>query len=535
MLPLTAFITIVGATFVSEDLTAIGLGLALREGSLPIVRTLVACFIGIYLGDVGLWAAGRFGGRRALKWRGVTHVPAASLRKLGVWIDQHPALAILSSRFLPGTRVPMYVAAGIWGEHPWRVLAWMLVSVALWTPLIVLTSFAFGDTVAGPLERWLGATWIARVITAFSVLTLFYAALIVISPQRRQRLSVCVARLRHWEFWPVWLFNLPVAAWIAFLGLRYQSLTVFTAANPGFEDGGLVGESKSAILSKLPPDVAMPWTTVDAGTIEARLTAFHSALAECGWSYPLVAKPDVGERGTGVRWLFTDSDARRYFELEPRKVMIQLPHEGPFEAGVFYVRMPGESRGRLFSITDKRFPVVVGDGHSTLEELIRRHPRYRLQARVFLARHEASRHEVLAKGRRFALARAGNHCQGTEFLDGWSLRTPALEARVDEIARQIDGFWFGRFDVRYKSRETFMAGDDFSVIELNGVTSEATHIYDPSRSLLFAWRTLMRQWSMAFAIGAANQAVGHQPTPLRRILVLIWTHIRSKPSQPISD
>lgn len=40
------------------------------------------------------------------------------------------------------------------------------------------------------------------------------------------------------------------------------------------------------------------------------------------------------------------------------------------EFGVFYYRRPDEQHGRIFSITEKRFPEVIGDGARNLERLI---------------------------------------------------------------------------------------------------------------------------------------------------------------------
>ena len=93
--------------------------------------------------------------------------------------------------------------------------------------------------------------------------------------------------------------------------------------------------------------------------------------------------------------------------------------------------------------------MIVGDGISTVEDLIWTHPRYRLQADTFLTRHRAARARVLGLGERWPLGIAGNHCQGTLFRDGRHLITPALERRIDDIARAFDGFFVGRFDVRY--------------------------------------------------------------------------------------
>ncbi len=534
-MPFAAWAGIIGATLVSEDLTSIGVGLAIRDGLLPLLPALLATFLGIYVGDVGLWAAGRYGGRRALRWRIVSRLPLATLERLGLWLDAHPAAAIIGSRFVPGTRLALYVAAGVWGRRPWRFIAWMAVAVALWTPFIVLSTYWLGPAVAAPLERWFGSSWLTRIAT----LLLLFAALrlgsLLATPAGRTRLSAGLGRWTHFEFWPAWLLNIPVALWMVWLAVRHRGPTVFSAANPGIEDGGIVGESKSAILERLPQAWVLPWITVPPGVLDERCAAVASAMAFRGWRYPMVLKPDVGERGVGVRWAQSDEDVKAYFAREPGTVVLQQAHEGPYEAGLFYVRHPSAERGFLFSVTDKRFPVVTGDGRSTLEQLIWQHPRFRLQARVFLARHPDAAQRVPAAGERVPLGRAGNHCQGTEFRNGAHLVTPELEAALDDIARQVRGFHFGRFDVRYACPDSFAAGRGFSIVELNGVTSEATHIYDPSATLVGAWRTLMRQWSLAFEIGAANRARGHAPISMRRLWTLLLAYMRRSPAHRISD
>jgi membrane protein DedA with SNARE-associated domain len=535
MWTLGSLLLIAGATLVSEDLTTVGVGLAARDGGTTLIPSLLACMVGIYLGDVGLWALGRYGGRRALTWRVAARLPLATIEQMGSWVDRHPAAAIVGSRFLPGTRLPLYVAAGIWGRQPWRILAWMLVAVAIWTPLLVLTTMTLGPPVARYFDAVLGAPWIARVVVACLAVMVLRVGLPLADAETRARLATRVARWRRWEFWPSWVVNAPIALWIAVLAVRHRGLLVFTAANPAIEDGGVVGESKSAILAGLPADWVIPWSVVGTDDLERRLISARETITARGWRYPLVVKPDVGERGSGVRWVNDDQALRSYLAQEPRPVVLQIPHDGPFEAGIFYVRHPEALRGRIFSITDKRFPMLTGDGRSTLASLVRAHPRFRLQADVFLARHAALRDRVLAAGETFQLARAGNHAQGTEFRDGRALWTSALERRIDEIARGFDGFYFGRFDVRYRDRAAFMAGEDLAIVELNGVTSEATHIYDPSSSIVAAWQTLMEQWSIAFAIGAANRRRGCRTSTIRDLAPRLWTYFRSTLPHPLAD
>jgi hypothetical protein len=317
--------------------------------------------------------------------------------------------------------------------------------------------------------------------------------------------------------------------------MRHRGVTTITASNPGIADGGFVGESKFDILQSLPPEWTIP-------SIRVSLSASHDRTADAlrqaalqEWTWPLVAKPDVGQRGVGVRLLRSAQQLRDYLAVTRETVLLQPYHPGPFEAGVFYARMPGEPRGRILSITDKHFPVVIGDGKSTVRELIDANDRLRLQRSLFLQRHRHLADAVLVRGARFQLALAGNHAQGTTFSEGADLWTSMLERRVDEIAQRVPGFYIGRFDVRYTDVVEFKAGRDLAIVELNGAAAESTNIYDPSTSLLAAYRTLFRQWSLVFAIGAENRRRGALPTSFRRLVRLVAAHLADASPLPISD
>jgi hypothetical protein len=85
----------------------------------------------------------------------------------------------------------------------------------------------------------------------------------------------------------------------------------------------------------------------------------------------------------------------------------------------------------------------------------------------------------------------------------------------------LPGFFIGRYDVRFSSEGDLRAGRNFQILELNGAGAEATSIYDARNSLRSAYRTLFRQWELVFAIGAANRALGAEPTPLPELL-RVW-------------
>jgi len=340
----------------------------------------------------------------------------------------------------------------------------------------------------------------------------------------RLRILARWTRCSRWEFWPAWvLYSLLIPHFIR-LAIRHRSLTVFTAANPAIPLGGLVGESKWDILSRLPASAIVPTAVIEPDEPQCRAAQLALLMRSRGWHFPIILKPDVGERGSGVRLIRNHRAALEYFVRHADRVLAQAFHPGPFEVGVFYVRSPLKQRGRIFSITDKRAPQAVGDGKSTLEALIWRHPRLRLQAGVFLDRLGDVRTTIPAPGERITLAVAGNHCQGTMFLDGQHLATPALARAIDTIASSSPGLFFGRFDIRYETPEDFAAGRGFRIIELNGVLSESTNIYDPSFSLMQGLRVLARQWSLAFQIGSENRAEGARQATLREVLHQVRIH-----------
>jgi membrane protein DedA with SNARE-associated domain len=528
-----AFLILLAGTFVSEDLTCLSAGLLVRDGRISFVAAVAACAVGILAGDLALWSAGRFSrtslGRSAAAARWLQRLP---LQPMQEWLEQHATAAIIASRFMPGTRLPLYVATGLIGVPLHRFAACASGAVLLWTPGLVWAGASAGELAFTllPSHGWLG--WIVRSGVVLGMFLLIHRSLRGLASTRQR--AARLARWSRWEFWPMWVFYAPVVAWVLFLSVRYRGIGTMTAANPGIPDGGVVGESKFDILSKLPPDCTVPAIRIAPGASDRAATVLEETRAR-GWAFPLVLKPDVGQRGAGVRVARNAGDIHAYCGAERTAILVQPYDPGPYEAGIFYYRFPGQPRGRILSITDKHFPVLVGDGRSTVEELIWAHSRYRLQAGTFLARHERALDRVLGRGERLQLAMAGNHAQGTLFRDGAHLWSAALERRIDEIARSYAGFFVGRFDVRYASREALQSGNGLAIVELNGATAESTNIYDPDRTLLSAYRQLFRQWSIVFAIGAANRSAGAIPTSLHRLVRLLHGYVTSTPAFALSD
>jgi hypothetical protein len=327
--------------------------------------------------------------------------------------------------------------------------------------------------------------------------------------------------LSFFEFWPMWAFYPPVMAYAAWQMLRHRGVLLPTAANPTFPGGGFFGESKAEILAlavRHVPEWVAPFIAVDRPAMPGPDTSKERdaalvALARAGLALPVVAKPDLGCRGAGVKLVRTPDQLQAYLEAFPAgaRLILQrlVPHEG--EAGIFYCRLPGEQRGRIVSITLKYFPHVVGDGRQTLRQLIEADPRAGRLTHLYLRRHVARLDTVPVQGEAVRLAFAGSHSRGAIFRNGTHLVTSEMEARFDAIAKALPEFHFGRFDVRFDRFTEVQLGRGFTILEINGAGAESTHIWDRRTGLLQAWRDLMRQYRWLFEIGAANRSRGFKP------------------------
>jgi hypothetical protein len=261
-------------------------------------------------------------------------------------------------------------------------------------------------------------------------------------------------------------------------------------------------------------------------------------------AFPVVLKPDAGQRGFAVRVIKSDDQLEPYFAMMPRAAILQPYSPGPHECGVLWARSPATSsaktssnghEGFIYSITRKDFPELIGDGERTVEELLYAHPRHRRQVSIFLDRFPDQASHILAAGEIMHLGIAGNHCQGALFRDGADLVTPGLSASVDALARAFKGgLDFGRFDLRYASEEALSSGD-FTIIELNGTTGESTNLYDPKKSIFWAYRVLMGQWRLLFELGAARRSRGARPMTIGQVLKAIGAYYSSRRGPALSD
>jgi hypothetical protein len=326
------------------------------------------------------------------------------------------------------------------------------------------------------------------------------------------------------ERMPKWLICVPLTVQWLWLALRYRSATLPSAANPAITSGGLVGEGKLEYFSGM-GDVART-VTADYCAVSTHRPLLDAELQKilngAGLSWPVIAKPDLGLCGYGVRLLANMSELQVYLKAFPANevVVLQqyLPAEG--EAGIFYARHPDSDQGRIIGLALRYFPRVTGDGQSTIAALIEADPR---AARVVKSpKHDpcfdAAR--VPASGEVVRLSTIGSTRVGGLYRDGQACISTALTLALDAIARDMPAFYFGRFDVRFDNLQDLSAGRGFTIMEVNGAGSEAIQAWDPETSVLAGFRMIFEKQRILFAIGDAMRQRGVKPIGLLTLLHL---------------
>jgi hypothetical protein len=338
-------------------------------------------------------------------------------------------------------------------------------------------------------------------------------------------LKASTKNVSFFEFWPTWLVYIPVGIQWLLLSLRYRSLTLPLLANPRLPLSGMVGVGKSQLLSQAQgkcKQAILPWFThtKTAAPIGEQVTQIESSFAQINTRYPVVAKPDIGCRGIGVKLVHNSEQLNGVLQHYPHdaNVMIQSLSQYEPEAGVFYVRDPQAPKGRIISLALKYTPFVVGDGHSTLGELIQADARASQLTHLYSTRHQANWDRVIEQDKPFKLVFSASHSKGAIFTNANHLITDELQSSLNEIMGDLPEFHYGRLDVKFKDIEHLQQGKTLEIIEINSASSESLHIWDSSTPFLEAMRALLFQYRLLFAFGDTQRKRGHKPPGVRALL-----------------
>lgn len=330
------------------------------------------------------------------------------------------------------------------------------------------------------------------------------------NPERPARLAAPVESL------PKWLLVTPMTIQWFWLGFKYRSITLPSVVNPGIETGGLVGESKFACLDLIAPrfrDRVAATALVGPGDDPETVRRAARLL------YPLIAKPDIGWCGFGVRRIDGEDALRAYAAAFPagESFLLQRLVDEPHEAAMFYIRHPANPRGRVIALTVRHRPHVTGDGVSDVTALVAADKRLSRNAATYAgALGAGGMARVPEAGERVILVTIASNRAGGRYEDGDSLITPALEDALDALSRSMAGFHYGRFDIKFASPEALGAGS-FTILEVNGAGSEAIQYWDPKYSFLGTFKGVFAKQRALFAMADDMRRLGHKPIGWRAL------------------
>ncbi|SKB78604.1 hypothetical protein SAMN05660226_03138 [Parapedobacter luteus] len=307
-------------------------------------------------------------------------------------------------------------------------------------------------------------------------------------------------KLANWEYWPAPVFYLPIGWYWIWISIRARTPFFFSAANPRIPYSGFTLAPKDEIYRLLPAHCYPKTLLIAAGT---DVHTLEQSLNDNGLHFPLIAKPNIGDRGVQVKILESSTDLHHYAAASKVNFLIQEFIDYDHEIGIFYYRVPGEKRGRISGIVGKEYLTVTGDGTSSIEALLTVKNRYIIQLPRLKATYGKKLDTVLQRGAKYTLP-YGSHCRGALFRDVSDKINDKLLNVIDDICQRIPKFHYGRMDVKFKGWDELNQGKNFSIIELNGAASEPAHIYDPKHSVFFAWKEVCRHWQLLYKISKAN-------------------------------
>lgn len=297
----------------------------------------------------------------------------------------------------------------------------------------------------------------------------------------------------------------------------------FSTANPCMKYSGVIGESKYKVLQAIPYQFRPKTIFIPSST------PYHSILKQINnnkFKYPFIIKPDVGERGKDVEMIKDENELKTYLVGKSFHLNIQEFINLDLEFGVMYHRMPTDQMGKITSVVQKGFLFVTGNGTSSLHDLMKAEIRISGRITYLEKKYKTDLNLVLPKGEKKYLEPIGNHCRGTTFYNANHIINDSLKEIINDISVQIDGFYYGRFDLKVNTLDDLYEGRNMEIIELNGVSSEVAHIYDPEYNLIQAYKDVFSHMKYIYEIAKQNHESGYEYDSLWQFIKDLRTHLK---------
>jgi hypothetical protein len=303
----------------------------------------------------------------------------------------------------------------------------------------------------------------------------------------------------------------PVWLWYS---LRARSFYFFVPANPSLNFGGFEGGTKKEMYSHLPKGTYPKSIYIQPSS---PIQEVEACLTKYGFSFPMAAKPNIGMMGLMFRKINSQKELALYHQTITVEYILQELVWYPLEISVFYYRLPYEQKGTISGFVQKEALEVIGDGMSTLADLMKQlegRPGYK--AEEWKRKLKDRLQDVLPAGKVYKLSWVANLSRGGRLISLESEKDEKLLQVFDQLSYVTNHFFYGRYDIKCTSTDDLKAGKNFFILEFNGAGAEPHHMYGSGNNIFQAFKIIIQHWRVLFAIARSNNKNGVTYPTLRQ-------------------
>jgi hypothetical protein len=292
---------------------------------------------------------------------------------------------------------------------------------------------------------------------------------------------------------------LPLTLYVFFIGsFKTGKLFYFAAANPKIPLGGFANDSKFAIIKNIPVEFKPKTILISKND---NIDTLKYKFQDEDFSFPLFAKPDIGEGGFLARKINSWDELLNYHSKHRMDYLIQEFIDYPLELSILIHN--AECDFIISSITERKHLTINGDGYSSIEELLSVDKRAKFRIKNIKKQCESQLKILLEKGKTLQPTSVGNWDYGATYIERTELLNKTILESFENLNKKINLFNYARYDVMCNSIEDFLQGK-MIILEINGVKGEPIHIYDGKYSLYQAYKEIFKHWGFIMKISKRN-------------------------------
>jgi len=302
---------------------------------------------------------------------------------------------------------------------------------------------------------------------------------------------------------PKFIYYSPLLIWLFWLILKYRiGLRSLLSLNPSMRFAGTGLDSKYFRLSKIDsPRHKIPTLLMQINDVLNKST-FTAATEKADISFPMIIKPNRGNGSIGVKKVNNFNEVEKAFSsFQPKHLefLIQSQILYKYEFSLNYYRFPGDTKGKIFDLAERKLPIVIGDGKSSVIQLINFNDELINNINMFPISEMMSVDFIPSKNEEVELHYAANNMFANSVIDWTDKVTPELQETLDDISNRSD-LHILKFDVKTKSPREMLSFGKFKILEINGLTAQINSAYAASYSYFESLKRIAAHYEILFRL-----------------------------------